>query len=1705
MGSFKAKLKRFGHALRGDSGGSSQSSAAGSAATSTRGSVDERPSQPPSRKATPQPKDVASPLKTPTTLSGQDATQTLAAAESSSPAPASSSKEPIPKVVVSPAAPHTIVQEVSKPVHIQTIQTVPYSTLSSTTEAAGPSYGISTVPAPPIPHQPSVESSKLWEEVYIKLRQDQKALVVNYEIILKDAANIDHGIDLRDEVAKVVSCQKEKMESRQWTFQWNDKPEKVRDVVHGILKITEKSASLISMGVAYAPPFVSLPWAAVGALLPFMMSGFAEDEDAIGGLEKIAGIIARYRIVEDAFLCNPKTAPTYSDFIRPLYMKILEYQAIAAQYFGRHTLTRFGVGMIGSTDWNGALSSIDGLDDKSRGLILNLGMQVQQTGFTTMAENFSDMITMFKESDQNLIAEVKEFLAQRREVEQLLTDLSTIPYKQDHSEVRKELGSPYYGSGQWFLKDDAVTKWRNWEKGYGVLWLVGTVGTGKSSLVSMLLEDLAKTPSGDENLAFFYCSKKASKKDQQQTIARDSVENVLRTLIIQLSISADGSEISDEVREFHSRSKQGIRGGGMELSDCEALLEGLVSRDSRSRITIVIDALDECVNFSKLLEVLHKVFNSKDAVRIFFSSRFEVEVTNYFPKAETIVIKEQNGPDIVNYIDTKVAERRVGSGLTDAQAAELRSILINRHEGMFIWVKLVIDNILDEIAEDRPQMEEDVQIRITALKDSATDAESKLSTAYDNVYMKAIGKGHQPTRKRIVDVALKCTLCSFRPLTLAELTYACSVKADGTFAEVIKGEMILKFCSNFLIEGSGGIVRFSHLSVKHYLEGKQPPEYSLLESHVQVATSCLNFMKSPEYHEPPVTTLELSYSTKLALVRNLSSYAEAYWPRHCRQAKHNAKMVEVDESSGNDHQSRRSSSADRVKMLIEQFQPQSNMKISDASNDSADPHLLRNAIRLGDEKAVERLIAADVDLGVQDEFGNTELHGAVRWNRLDIVERLIDVEADLAARNTSGDTPLHFAAFWGFAQILQALMSAGADRNALNNRRETPLHIAVIQDHKIIVRMLLAAGANKFTKDKWDNLPLFYAKRAGDLLRDDSVTGLLDPPKVPQTPKEANALVYWSPGVKFPDLCDYCDPAHWIAVSHKTTSHRHWPSYQDLKSSAPTCSLCNLLLREFEALNCRNLLDKGYPSEISISFLLVSRQKTSISDNDILRATMGGTLVVDFEICLDPKFNLGPLEPVISGRLIAPSSTEQTCFDLVKSWVKECTENHPQCLNKPAALPTRVIDVGPADGSQEPFLYLSKAEDIEQYLYLSAKRGGIQDKTYLTMSNLEAHYKAMPLLTLPKTYQDAILITRRLGLKYLWIDAYCILQDTRQDWVAESVNIGRLPRAPITVSTSRESFPNHCYDFRAMKSWPSLLPPKFGPVFSASDRGWMIQELVLPERNVIFGTEQIYWNCQRLSRAEDTVYCQNPLLRLNGAPLRGATQYSEELMEKWYHMIEIYSGTIHAHSGDRLPGLSHMVQHMLQQIETKYYAGLWESSFIRGLLWRAKTINPARRFQNTYIAPSWSWASFNGPVSYNLGLVEYFGLSTDAVDTEIIDIKVLRANSDPNGAVLSGTLKLRAFSQAISKASMPKGCTYYFDDAGFEEEWRSGMEFVQVFVYKWRVTETNLESKSAGLILRRIEGKDEFQRVGLVTGPDDFEKVLQDGGQSWEKRDFTII
>lgn len=56
----------------------------------------------------------------------------------------------------------------------------------------------------------------------------------------------------------------------------------------------------------------------------------------------------------------------------------------------------------------------------------------------------------------------------------------------------------------------------------------------------------------------------------------------------------------------------------------------------------------------------------------------------------------------------------------------------------------------------------------------------------------------------------------------------------------------------------------------------------------------------------------------------------------------------------------------------------------------------------------------------------------------------------------------------------------------------------------------------------------------------------------------------------------------------------------------------------------------------------------------------------------------------------------------------------------------------------------------------------------LTRANLQSFFTEIPHQPLPKTIQEAIDATRVLGLDYIWIDALCIIQQDKDDWLIEA-------------------------------------------------------------------------------------------------------------------------------------------------------------------------------------------------------------------------------------------------------------------------------------------------------------------------------------------------
>jgi hypothetical protein len=152
---------------------------------------------------------------------------------------------------------------------------------------------------------------------------------------------------------------------------------------------------------------------------------------------------------------------------------------------------------------------------------------------------------------------------------------------------------------------------------------------------------------------------------------------------------------------------------------------------------------------------------------------------------------------------------------------------------------------------------------------------------------------------------------------------------------------------------------------------------------------------------------------------------------------------------------------------------------------------------------------------------------------------------------------------------------------------------------------------------------------------------------------------------------------------------------------------------------------------------------------------------------------------------IARTSSHPSCFELIKTWLDDCRKSHADCRsNADVALPTRIVDVG--DNRTQPRLVVAAGKQ-GQYLTLSYCWGSTS-KGITLKANLNDRLNFLSLDSLCQTHRDAIEIAQRLGFRYLWIDALCIIQDDPLDWNRESAKMFSIYRdSVLTIAASHAS------------------------------------------------------------------------------------------------------------------------------------------------------------------------------------------------------------------------------------------------------------------------------------------------------------------------------
>lgn len=139
------------------------------------------------------------------------------------------------------------------------------------------------------------------------------------------------------------------------------------------------------------------------------------------------------------------------------------------------------------------------------------------------------------------------------------------------------------------------------------------------------------------------------------------------------------------------------------------------------------------------------------------------------------------------------------------------------------------------------------------------------------------------------------------------------------------------------------------------------------------------------------------------------------------------------------------------------------------------------------------------------------------------------------------------------------------------------------------------------------------------------------------------------------------------------------------------------------------------------------------------------------------KFWLEPWDEYLAGTPLSPLSKctgSDQSFDFVRSKYEQCVRYHPACSTNATRdyTPTRLLDVG---SSQQHTIRLVDRQHIPKaacYTTLSHCWGGLVPFK-LTASTDSALRHGINMDRLPKSFQHAIIVTRKMQLQYLWIDS----------------------------------------------------------------------------------------------------------------------------------------------------------------------------------------------------------------------------------------------------------------------------------------------------------------------------------------------------------------
>lgn len=369
--------------------------------------------------------------------------------------------------------------------------------------------------------------------------------------------------------------------------------------------------------------------------------------------------------------------------------------------------------------------------------------------------------------------------------------------------------------------------YQEWLKGSNsdFYWLQGPPGCGKSHASGLVLEEL-------ESLKKRYCYFFFTYGDR----TKSSMEGFLLSMTWQMAMLY--TELHRRLLRICNKDPGVARSGDHRTLLRKFWEQGILGSDVAQETYWVIDAFDECRQGQELAKFLFRIQEkSAGMIRIFITARDACSDYRFLAaKVMSFEIKtEHTQVDIERYLETDNFD---APGASRAERESLQGLILEKSNGCFLWVILVLDNLRKIVG---------TQARLRALE--------VLPPGMDQLYARIVNSIPEEGKK-ISWTILTWTTLAIRPLNTTEMKY---IVERLTMDEVEEIETIIsKYCKDLVLIDQNQQIRLRHATARSFLLRQNiddnPDEGFTINKengHKLLAMACLEYLNGPEMKAGP--------------------------------------------------------------------------------------------------------------------------------------------------------------------------------------------------------------------------------------------------------------------------------------------------------------------------------------------------------------------------------------------------------------------------------------------------------------------------------------------------------------------------------------------------------------------------------------------------------------------------------------------------------------------------------------------------------------------------------------------------------------------------------------------------------------------------------------------------------------------------------------